>query len=181
MERYTIKNFRDEYPDDDACLRALFETQYPVANCPECQKGRLHRVRSRPSWACSNCNNHVYPMAGTIFRKSTTPLSDWFYIIYLFSVTKNGLSAKEVQRHLGVTYKTAWRMCTKIRSTMHAGVEEKEREHFRKQFITSVEGTYHYISSKYFQYYLAEFLFRYEHRGRAIAPILLRRVFEHRG
>lgn len=60
----------------------------------------------------------MYPLAGTIFNKSTTPLKKWFYAIYLFSVSKNGVAAKELERHVGVSYKTAHRMEKQIRLLM---------------------------------------------------------------
>jgi transposase len=60
-------------------------------------------------------------MAGTLFHHTTTPLKLWFYAIYLFSVSKNGVSAKELERQLGVTYETAWRMANRIRATMKQG------------------------------------------------------------
>src|ERR1700744_127809 len=60
----------------------------------------------------------VSPMAGTIFEKTTTPLSLWFYAMYLMSATRCGISAKQIQRETGVTYKTAWRMFKQIRSLM---------------------------------------------------------------
>ena len=59
--------------------------------------------------------NHVYPTAGTIFQDTRTPLQVWFYAIYLFVTTRHGMSGKELQRTLGVTYKTAYRMGQQIR------------------------------------------------------------------
>lgn len=70
------------------------------------------------AYACSNCGNHLYPTAGTIFEDTRTPLQMWFYAIYLFVVTRHGVSGKELQRQLGVTYKTAWRMGQQIRRLM---------------------------------------------------------------
>lgn len=60
----------------------------------------------------------IHPLRGTIFHKSSTPLKLWFYAIYLVSQSKNGVSAKELERHLGCTYKCAWRMAKQIRSLM---------------------------------------------------------------
>ena len=57
-------------------------------------------------------------MCGTPFERTRTPLRDWFHVMFLFSTTRNGVAAKEVQRQLGVTYKTAWRMCHEIRKYM---------------------------------------------------------------
>lgn len=82
---------------------------------------RYYRVRGRKCYACNDCGYQISPLANTIFHKSETPLTKWFYAIYLFSVGKNGVSAKEIERHLGVTYKTAWRMAKQIRLMMQQG------------------------------------------------------------
>jgi hypothetical protein len=60
----------------------------------------------------------MHPMTGTIFERSTTPLHVWFYVIFLMATTRSGISAKHIERMIGVTYKTAWRMMHKIRSLM---------------------------------------------------------------
>jgi transposase len=118
--RYTKKQFEAEYPDDDACLEAVFQNRFGDLNfCPSCAaETTFYRVKKRQCYACQWCGYQLHPLADTIFRKTTTPLKDWFYAIYLFSVSKNGISAKELERHLGVTYKTAWRMCKQIRLLM---------------------------------------------------------------
>jgi transposase-like protein len=117
--RYTFKQFKEEYPDDTACLLAVLENRYGDT-CPRCGVigVKWHPITGRQGFVCSECDRHVYPLADTIFRKSSTSLWNWFYAIYLFSVAKNGVSAKELERHLGVTYKTAWRMCKQIRLLM---------------------------------------------------------------
>lgn len=119
--RYTFKQFKAEYPDDQACLVAVLENRYGNT-CPRCGvmgvKG--HPITGRKGFVCSECDRHVYPLANTIFHKSETSLWSWFYAMYLFSVAKNGVSAKEIERHLGVTYKTAWRMCKQIRLLMQS-------------------------------------------------------------
>lgn len=110
--KYTVQQFREDFPDEDACLRYLLRNK----TCP-CDKRTFYRVKNRKCFACS-CGNHIYPTAGTIFHKSSTPLTEWFYAIYLMSISKNGVAATELQRHLGVTYKTAWRMMHRIRTLM---------------------------------------------------------------
>ena len=77
-----------------------------------------HKVGKRPCYACGRCGSHVYPMVGTIFEKSVTPLKLWFYAIFLISSTRCGISAKQLQRELGVTHKTAWRMFHAVRSLL---------------------------------------------------------------
>jgi transposase len=120
--RYTIKTFNEKFPDDDSCLDYMFKQAYDsMTACPKCgvSEPSYYRVRSRKCYECKDCGNQIYPLAGTIFHKSATPLRSWFYIIFLFSVAKNGVSAKEVERHLGVTYKCAWRIAKQVRELMN--------------------------------------------------------------
>lgn len=119
--RYTKKQFDTDFPNNDACLDKMFADRYgDVDTCPSCGVigTKFHRVTGRKCYACQWCGYQLHPLAGTIFHKSSTPLVDWFYAIYLFSVSKNGVSAKELERHLGVTYKTAHRMARQIRLLM---------------------------------------------------------------
>lgn len=118
--RYTIDDFRSDFPDEKACLVWLKEYLYPEGiYCKVCKKITPHHLmRTRKSFSCETCGHHVHPTAGTIFHKSTTPLTKWFYAIYLMSATRAGISAKQLERELGVTYKTAWRMFRQIRSMM---------------------------------------------------------------
>jgi transposase len=120
MKRYTIGDFNKKFPDDDACLEWLKERQWPDGiYCNKCQKITKHHKASKyPYYACDYCGHHVHPTAGTIFRKSATPLHYWFYAMFLMSQTRCGISAKQLQRELGVTYKTAWRMFKEIRGIM---------------------------------------------------------------
>jgi transposase len=117
---YSLMEFEQEYPDDAACLAALVEWLYPNGiYCPKCEKvTKHHRVKSRPSYCCQFCGHHEHPMRGTIFQDSATSLKLWFYAIYLMSETRCGISAKQLERELGVTYKTAWRMFKQIRSML---------------------------------------------------------------
>jgi transposase len=120
--RYTIKDLRNDFPDDDACLKWLVGYLYPKGiTCATCEKVTNHyKLKGRKVYSCSGCGHQVSPTAGTIFHKSRTPLTDWFHAIYLMSSNKAGTSAKQVERELGVTYKTAWRMMHQIRKMMDA-------------------------------------------------------------
>lgn len=273
--RYTIKQFNEEYPDDNACLDAIFQERYgDVTICPHCGviDTKFYRVSGRKCYACMHCGYQLHPLAETIFHKSSTPLKSWFYAIYLFSVSKNGVAAKELERHLGVTYKTAHRMARQIRSLMantnpkisgnveadetymggktnskerfknktpilgvverkgevrakvvdganastalpflranveansaiitddskiyhrlkreypHESVNHSQFEYVRGiihtntiegfwgQMKRSIDGTYHCVSPKYLQYYVNEFVFRYNLRGAVVYPALL--------
>ena len=120
MTRYTKKDFEQQFPDDATCLEWLKNYLYPDGIfCDTCQAvTKHHRVKSRPSYSCDHCGHHVHPTADTIFHKSPTPLTTWFYAIYLMASTRCGISAKQIERETGVTYKTAWRMFKQIRSML---------------------------------------------------------------
>lgn len=119
-KKLTILEFFKRYPDEDTCLDHVMEVRYGKhSECPKCGKETtFYRITKRPAYACEFCGHHVYPMAGTPFENTRTPLQMWFYAIYLFTTTKHGVPAKELQRQLGVTYKTAWRMAREIRAYM---------------------------------------------------------------
>lgn len=116
-EKFTIKDFNKIYPDDNACLKEIFKNRYGhLKTCPSCKKeAHFHKLQKRKVYSCQYCGYQISPLADTIFHKSSTSLKDWFYSLYLFSVSKNGVSAKELQRQLGVTYKCAWRIAKQIR------------------------------------------------------------------
>lgn len=121
MQKYTIKDFEAEFPNDDACLEWIKNLRWPNGiECPECEKvTKHHRVTGRSCYACDYCGHQVFPTAGTIFHKSSTPLRDWFRAIYQMATTRCGISAKQIQRETGVTYKTAWRMFKQIRTLLN--------------------------------------------------------------
>ncbi len=113
---YTIKQFHKDFPNNDACLEYIFNARFGRDyTCPQCGKKGFYRVKKRKCYACAWCGYQIHPTSGTIFHKSNTKLTDWFFAIYLMSNSKNGVSATEIQRYLGTTYKTAWRIVNKIR------------------------------------------------------------------
>ena len=117
---FTVTDFFRQFPDDDACLAHLWEVRYgDEVECPKCGKvGKFYRLSKEPAYSCPRCGHHIHPMVGTPFEKSRTPLQKWFYAMYLFTTTRHGVAAKELQRQLGVTYKTAWRMGHELRKYM---------------------------------------------------------------
>jgi transposase len=120
MNKYTIQQFNEQFPDDNACLEWLRYKLYPQKiYCPICKKPtKHHRIKKRKAYGCDYCGHQISPTANTIFHNSPTPLHLWFYAIYLMSTTRCGISAKQIQRETGVTYKTAWRMFHQIRSLL---------------------------------------------------------------
>lgn len=120
MAKLTVRDFFNRFPTDDACLDHVMEVRYGMRHvCEKCgTDATFHRITGRKAYACAHCGYHVYPCAGTVFEDSRTSLQLWFYAIYLFVTTRHGVSGKELQRQLGVTYKTAWRMGQHIRVLM---------------------------------------------------------------
>jgi transposase len=119
----TVFDFERRYPDDAACLEELVVLLYPEGIfCPKCQKvTKHHRLTKRPAFECQFCGHHEYPMKGTIFEGSSTSLKLWFYGMYLMASTRCGISAKQLERELGVSYPTAHRMFKQIRSLLDQG------------------------------------------------------------
>jgi len=117
----TKAQFDAEFPDDEACFRYVSESHFPggVAHCKKCERDRRHyRVTGRTALACDVCGHHIYPLAGTIFHKSSTSLRLWFQALYIMGSTRCGISAKQLQRETLVTYKTAWRIFRQVRSLL---------------------------------------------------------------
>ncbi len=126
--QYSVMEFMREFPDDEACLNHLWRTRYAPdgehAFCPRCQTARTFKryegKRVRHVWKCTSCTQELSPTAGTIFHKSSTSLHLWFYAMWIMTSTRCGVSAKQLERELGVTYKTAWRMFNLIRDRLMA-------------------------------------------------------------
>lgn len=117
MIKFTIQDFNTKYPDEDACIDEVFRQRFSgLKACKTCKNSfKYYKVSNRKCYACQYCGNQIHPLANTIFHKSETSLKNWFYAIFLFSTSKNGVFAMELQRQLGCTYKTAWRMAKQIR------------------------------------------------------------------
>src|SRR5665213_1928998 len=119
MNKYTIKEFRNDYPNDDACLDRIFQLRYHNLVCPKCEGTKpFVKITNRRAYQCPTCSFQLYPTQGTIFEKTTTPLTYWFQAIYLQTTTRNGVAAKELERQLCVCYKTALRMAHQIKILM---------------------------------------------------------------
>ena len=118
VQAFSVRQFFARFPNDDACLAHVMSVRYGLRHtCRKCGvvEATFHKLANRKAYACAHCGDHVYPCAGTVFQDSRTPLTVWFYAIYLFVTTRHGVSGKELQRQLGVTYKCAYRIGMQIR------------------------------------------------------------------
>ena len=141
MARYTFKDFEQQFANDGACLDWLRDYLYPDGIfCQPCDKvTKHHTVASRRSYSCRYCGHHVHPTADTIYHKSSTSLKTWFHAIYLMASTRCGISAKQLERETGVTYKTAWRIFKQIRKMLEENLDP---------FSSKVEADESYFGGK---------------------------------
>ena len=118
--KFSLRQFKRKYGTHELCLEAIKQLRFPIGSvCPKCtKKTDFYHVTGRSSYACKLCGWHVYPLQGTIFEHTSTPLDLWFFAMYLMVQTRAGVSAKQLERMLGVTYKTAWRIFKQIRLLM---------------------------------------------------------------
>lgn len=120
INKYGFEDLKRNFGSDEACVNFIFDTLHN-RNC-SCG-GKYSLLKGRRQFQCSKCRHQIAPTAGTIFHKSDTPLHLWFFAIFLFSNAKSGLSAKQLERDLNITYKTAWRILTLIRKSLKQSEE----------------------------------------------------------
>lgn len=141
---FTLSDLSKRFPTDDACLEEIKRLRYPKGiTCIHCLTITKHyKIRGRTAYECEYCRNHAYPLAHTIFAKSTTPLRIWFYAMFLMIGTRGSISVKKLQQELGVTYKTAWRMYQQITLLMlqnNADLLAKSTEIFKWTLFNTLE------------------------------------------
>jgi len=119
-KKFTFKDFLNRYPNDEACLKEIYDNRYPQGvDCKGCKRlTAYYPLKGRTTFSCGFCGTQISPLTGTIFEKSAVSLKLWFYAMFLMVKTKSGISAKQLERELGVSYKTAHRMFKMIRLLM---------------------------------------------------------------
>ena len=117
----TYYEFQQQFPDDEACLLHLMTQRFggTEIHCPKCGAfGKFYRMTRERAYVCQHCKHQLHPTAGTYMHRTRLPLHKWFLAIYLFSTSRHGVAAKELERQLGVSYPTAWRITHLIRLHM---------------------------------------------------------------
>jgi len=121
---FSVREFFQRFPNEEACLNHIMSVRFGGTrfDCMTCGTvgATHHRLANRRAYSCASCGHHVYVTAGTILQDTRTPLVSWFYAMYLFCTTRHGVSGKELQRQLGVTYKCAYRIGQQIRDLTKA-------------------------------------------------------------
>lgn len=117
---FSFTEFNSQFSTDELCLEEIKKIRFPRGiYCYGCKKiTRHYRVSGRTAYTCKFCRTQIFPLAGTLFEKSSTPLRIWFYALFLMTHTRSRISVKELQKELGVTYKTAWRIYSGIKKLM---------------------------------------------------------------
>lgn len=109
----------DRLPCDDKCRDFLEDIRWPHGPaCTRCGDMNICEIGQRNQWECLSCSYQFSVTSGTVMHDSHLPLRKWFLAIYLMCESKKGISANQVKRTLGITYKTAWYLCHRIRQAM---------------------------------------------------------------
>jgi len=135
----SLQEFMTHYGREALCVEALEQWRWPQGFvCPSCGHGGVPvRLRTRALLQCRHCHHQTSVTAGTIFEATKLPLTTWFLAMFLLTQQKNGISALELKRHLGVSYLTAWRVKHKLLQVM------KERDdQTRLKGVIEVDDTY---------------------------------------
>lgn len=136
----TYFEFNEKFPADKSILQHFRKIRYKNGLiCPHCSSTQQVGLRTdQPKLCnCNHCHNTFSIFTGTVFEKTSTDLTKRFYAVHLFLNAKKGISALQLQREIGTTYKTAWRMLKQIRTAM--GNENLEKAF---ELIVEVDETY---------------------------------------
>jgi transposase-like protein len=109
----------EEFGTDDKCRAYLEGLRWPEGvRCPRCKSSKISTIKDRGQFDCDACRYQFSVTAGTIFHDSHLPLWKWFLAVYVMGESKKGVSANQLKRMLGVSYKTAWYLCHRVRAAM---------------------------------------------------------------
>ena len=116
----SLTEFQRAFPDEASCAAFLFERRWPGGLvCPVCSKDRAAALKSRAyTYECSDCGRQTSITAGTALHRTKLPLTVWFWAAHLMSTHSNGMSARQLEDQLGLTYRTAWLLTQKLRRSM---------------------------------------------------------------
>jgi len=116
----SLTEFQEAFPDEASCAAFLFGRRWPDGFvCPMCGKGRAAALKSRAyTYECSGCGRQTSITAGTAMHRTKLPLTVWFWAAHLMSTHSNGMSARQLEDQLGLTYRTAWLLTQKLRRSM---------------------------------------------------------------
>jgi transposase-like protein len=116
----------EKFNSEERCREYLELLRWPTgAACLRCGDTAVWKLGKRNQYECHGCGYQFSATAGTVFHDSHLPLWKWFLATYLICESKKGVSANQIKRTLGVSYKTAWYLCHRIREAMKCDESEK--------------------------------------------------------
>jgi len=116
----SLTEFQEAFHDEATYAAFLFEQRWPGGFvCPGCGKGRAAALTSRAyTYECSDCGRHTSITAGTALHHTKLPLTALFWAAHLMSTHSNGMSARQLEDQIWLTYRTAWLLTQKLRRSM---------------------------------------------------------------
>lgn len=119
MDDMNLVSLIAEYGTDDHCRARLVHLRWPKGvKCLRCDTDKTSLISTRELFQCDSCGYQFSATVGTIFHDSHLPLTKWFLATYIMTESKKGISANQLKRMIGVSYKTAWYLCHRIRKAM---------------------------------------------------------------
>src|SRR6266403_2911612 len=118
-QQMDLMKLMEAFDTEGECRKYLEELRWPKGlSCPRCKGETISRIQKRDQFDCDSCRYQFSVMSGTIFHDSHLPLPKWFAATYLLCESRKGMSANQIKRMLGISYKTAWYLCHRIRAAM---------------------------------------------------------------
>lgn len=115
----TLVELIESFGNEEKCRRYLERLRWPDGpQCLECGSRKVYRILKRNQFVCDDCSHQFSVTAKTIFHDTHLPLWKWFLATYLLCESRKGMSANQMKRQLGISYKTAWYLCHRIRAAM---------------------------------------------------------------
>ncbi len=182
----------EQFGSEERCREYLEALRWTDGiECPRCASSKISKIAKRNQFDCDGCRYQFSVTAGTAFNNSHLPLWKWFLATYLLCESRKGMSANQIKRSLGVSYKTAWYLCHRIRSAMtESGISGRKHETTKHKdaiyadglvstntiesavsLLRNGIGSWHKVSAKHLPAYLDEMTFRFNNRNN---PFLFR-------
>jgi transposase-like protein len=118
-QEFNLAELIEQFGSEDRCHEYLEQIRWPEGvHCPRCDSDKISRIAKRRQFDCDGCRYQFSVRVGTLFHDSKLPLWKWFLAVYMMGESKKGVSANQLKRMLGVSYKTAWYLCHRIRAAM---------------------------------------------------------------
>jgi transposase-like protein len=138
-----LVNLIEHYGNDKKCRQYLEALRWAEGvKCPRCGSNKVSHIEKRDQYDCDQCRYQFSITAGTIFHDSHLPIWKWFLAVYLMTESKKGMSANQLKRSLGVSYKTAWYLCHRVRKAMEEATDKPKLKGIVEVDETYIGGRY---------------------------------------